>query len=106
MRLDQHTRKRAVEAFRRAVDILNGQSATARVAGCTPGNINQLLSKNSVLPAEYVLPVEAASGVSRHDLRPDIYPRETMVDQSRARRFTGVDRRAGNRTALAVMAAE
>lgn len=25
-------------------------------------------------PAEYVLKVEAASGVSRHDLRPDLYP--------------------------------
>jgi DNA-binding transcriptional regulator YdaS (Cro superfamily) len=28
------------------------------------------------LPAEHVLKVEAATGVSRHDLRPDIYPRD------------------------------
>ena len=107
MRLDHDTRKRAVEAFHRAVEILDGQSATARVAGCTPGNIHQLLNKGSVLPAEYVIPVEAASGVSRHDLRPDIYPRECMVDQARAGRFTGVDGRVGQRrAALATVAAE
>jgi len=27
------------------------------------------------VPAEYVLSVERATGVSRHDLRPDLYPR-------------------------------
>jgi hypothetical protein len=26
------------------------------------------------LPAEHVLAVEAATGISRHELRPDIYP--------------------------------
>lgn len=28
------------------------------------------------LPAEWVLSVEKASGVSRHELRPDLYPRD------------------------------
>lgn len=28
------------------------------------------------VPAERVLAVEQATGISRHDLRPDIYPRE------------------------------
>lgn len=28
------------------------------------------------LPAEYVLATERATGISRHDLRPDLYPRE------------------------------
>lgn len=27
-------------------------------------------------PAERVLAIEAATGVSRHDLRPDLYPRD------------------------------
>ncbi|KNH02633.1 hypothetical protein J121_417 [Qipengyuania citrea LAMA 915] len=36
------------------------------------------------LPAEYVLRVEAATDISRHDLRPDIYPRERMVDRKAA----------------------
>ena len=33
-------------------------------------------SRRFATPAEYVLRVEAVSGVSRHDLRPDIYPLE------------------------------
>lgn len=32
-------------------------------------------SKNGV-PAEFVLPIERETGVSRHDLRPDLYPRD------------------------------
>ncbi len=30
------------------------------------------------VPAERVLDVEAITGVSRHDLRPDLYPREQV----------------------------
>ena len=46
------------------------------------------------MPAEYVLRTEAATGVSRHDLRPDIYPREAMIDHQVGTRFEGVDRHA------------
>jgi len=28
------------------------------------------------LPVKYVLAIERSTGVSRHDLRPDIYPKE------------------------------
>lgn len=65
------------EAFRKAVDSAGGQSAFGRIVGCTQGNIWQLLRKGSALPAHYVLKAEAGTGVSRHDLRPDLYPRET-----------------------------
>ena len=58
-----------------------------------------MLQQSKQLPAEYVLLVEAKTGVSRHDLRPDIYPRETMVDRGIGTRFIGVDRRAGMRGA-------
>jgi DNA-binding transcriptional regulator YdaS (Cro superfamily) len=68
------------EAFDLAVTRAGGQSALARIWGCTPGNINQLLQKKSQVPAEYVLPTEAATGVLRHDLRPDIYPRGLQDD--------------------------
>ena len=34
------------------------------------------------VPAERVLDIEALSGVSRHDLRPDIYPRPSNEDAS------------------------
>lgn len=68
------------EAFDLAITRAGSQSALAKICGCTPGNINQLVQKKSVLPAEYVLLVEAATGVSRHDLRPDIYPRGLQDD--------------------------
>lgn len=63
------------EAFDLAVTRAGGQSALARICGCTPANINQLLQAKRELPAEYVLAVEAATHVARHDLRPDLYPR-------------------------------
>lgn len=62
--------------FANAVEAAGGQTEFARVCGCTQGNIWQLLQKKSLLPAQYVLKVESALGVSRHDLRPDLYPRD------------------------------
>lgn len=37
------------------------------------------------LPGEHVLQIEAHTGVSKHDLRPDLYPREggAPADQDR-----------------------
>ena len=34
------------------------------------------LKQGKMLPAEFVLKTEAETGISRHDLRPDLYPRE------------------------------
>lgn len=64
------------DAFLRAVQMAGGQTAFAAIVGCTQGNIWQLLQKQSPLSAQYVIAAEKATGVSRHDLRPDIYPRE------------------------------
>lgn len=65
------------EALAAAVEAAKGQTEFAKICGCTQGNIWQLLSKKRPLPAQYVLRVEAAGlGVDRHDLRPDIYPKE------------------------------
>lgn len=89
-----------------AINVVGPQASFGRICGVSQAAVWKWLNVAGRLPAEHVLTVEAASGVSRHDLRPDIYPRETMADQGRARRFTGVDRRAGSRTALAAMAAE
>lgn len=47
----------------------------ARLIGVTQPSVWAWLDKEKPLPAEYVLAVEAATGISRHDLRPDIYPR-------------------------------
>lgn len=65
-----------IEAFRRAVGLAGGQSKFAERIGRTQGAVSKRLKHGRPLWAESVLPVEAATGVSRHDLRPDIYPLE------------------------------
>jgi DNA-binding transcriptional regulator YdaS (Cro superfamily) len=57
-----------------AVEKAGGQSALARLAGVTQPTVWVWLRDKKPLPAECVLKVEAETGISRHDLRPDIYP--------------------------------
>ncbi|QCB42209.1 helix-turn-helix domain-containing protein [Sphingomonas sp. PAMC26645] len=64
----------ALAALREAVDAIGSQSATARLLEVTQGAVSKWLSGQRPLPAEHVLAVEAATGVSKHRLRPDIYP--------------------------------
>lgn len=66
----------AFAAFERAIAAAGSQSELARKVGCTPANLHQLLKARRLLTARFVIPAEKATGVSRHDLRPDLYPRE------------------------------
>lgn len=54
----------------------NNQSAFAKAIGTSQQNISNWLKKDQPLPAEFVLAAEAATGISRHAWRPDIYPDE------------------------------
>jgi len=58
-----------------AVDKLGGQAATARLLGIRQPSVWRWFKVKKPLGGEYVLKVEAATGISRHDLRPDLYPR-------------------------------
>ncbi len=62
-----------------AVRKVGSQSAFARLIRKDQSTVWEWLDKNKPLPAEHVLAVEAATGVSRHDLRPDIYPRDSVA---------------------------
>ena len=62
------------EALRAALTVAGSQSALARVCGVSSTAVWKWVQSSKRLPAEYVLLVEAATGVSRHFLRPDIYP--------------------------------
>lgn len=62
------------EALKLAVENVGSQSAFARLCGVSQTAVWKWLQSGKRLPAEHVLPVEAATGVSRHVLRPDIYP--------------------------------
>lgn len=64
------------EALKQAVESAGSQSALARICGVTQTAVWKWLQSGKRLPAEYVLKAEAATGVSRHALRPDIYPPE------------------------------
>lgn len=68
------------EALSTAIEAAGGQTGLARICGCTQGAIWQMLNKDDAkLSHKFVLKVEAATGVSRHDLRPDLYPRDIAV---------------------------
>lgn len=62
------------EALKGSVDIVGSQSAFARLCGVSQTAVWKWLQSGKRLPAEHVLTVEAETGVSRHLLRPDIYP--------------------------------
>ncbi len=64
------------QAFELAVEKASSKSALARMVGCTPGNISQLIKKRSPLPTRFVLKAEAGTGISRHLLDPVAYPDE------------------------------
>lgn len=63
------------QALKTAVARAGGQSAFARALGITQGSVWKWLQSSKRLPGEHVLATEAKFGVSRSDLRPDLYPR-------------------------------
>lgn len=63
-------------ALQRAIALVGGQAAMGRLLGVSQPSVWAWQRKGKPLPAEHVLAVEEATGISRHDLRPDIYPRE------------------------------
>lgn len=60
-----------------AVRAAGSQTAFGRLIGKRQSSVREWLLTNRPLPAEFVLTVEEATGVSRHRLRPDIYPHPT-----------------------------
>jgi DNA-binding transcriptional regulator YdaS (Cro superfamily) len=79
------------EALISAVDHAGGQSALGRICGVGQPAVWKWLQSSKRLPGEHVLAVEAATGVSRHHLRPDLYP----LDLAPGPRWYGVDLSAG-----------
>ena len=62
-------------ALARAIKIAETQAKLAAAIGTTQSLVGYWLTRSKRgVPAEWVLKVEAATGVSRHELRPDLYP--------------------------------
>lgn len=66
-------KKKPPSPVKRAIDLAGGPACVAQALGVSPQAIGKWKKR---LPAERVLALEELSGfrVSRHDLRPDIYP--------------------------------
>ncbi len=63
------------QALERAIGAAGGVRALARAVGVS----QPAISSWSRVPADRVLSVEASTGVSRSELRPDLYPHEPIV---------------------------
>lgn len=70
------------EALQAAVRVAGSQSELARICGLSQPAVWKWLQSSKRVPAEYVLRIEARTGVSRHHLRPDIYPSPVAIDQA------------------------
>ena len=68
------------EALQAAVTRAGSQSALARVCGVSQTAVWKWIQSGKRLPAELCLVVERETGVSKHLLRPDIYPFEPTPD--------------------------
>jgi TorA maturation chaperone TorD len=64
------------------VALVGGQTQLARLLGVKQANVWHWLNKADRVPGEYVLAIESATGgqVTRHDLRPDLYPDVQSAD--------------------------
>jgi DNA-binding transcriptional regulator YdaS (Cro superfamily) len=69
-------------ALEEAIVRAGSQSALARVCGVGQPAVSKWVKRGRSLPAEHVLIVERATGVSRHLLRPDLYPAEPPASLS------------------------
>ena len=68
----------ANQALRRACKLAGGQKPLADKIGTTQSQVWYWLERSKKgVPAEFVLPIERATGVSRHEMRPDLYPRSS-----------------------------
>ncbi len=72
-----------LKALQRAIDEAGSQAELARRIASDELPIKQQhvwnwLNRDKEVPAEAVIPIERATGgkVTRHELRPDLYPRE------------------------------
>jgi DNA-binding transcriptional regulator YdaS (Cro superfamily) len=65
----------ATGALNRACEVAGGQTRLADRIGTTQSRLWYWLSRSKRgAAAEFVLAIERETGVSRHELRPDLYP--------------------------------
>ena len=68
----------AEQIITKAIQISGSQSAVARQLGISQPRLWYWLNKGQLVPAEYVLSFEKITGISRQEIRPDIYPKDNL----------------------------
>lgn len=64
-----------LDALQRAFSKFDrNQSAFAKAIGTSQQRVSYVFARGNVLPADLVIRCERATGISRHELRPDLYP--------------------------------
>lgn len=66
-----------ITPLERAIHAAGSGKALAELLGVTPMAVSYWKSRG--VPARQALPIEKVTGVSRHDLRPDLYPSENAA---------------------------
>lgn len=67
-------------AFKKALAHFgDNQSAFAKAVGTSQQRISYVAQRGNACPPDLVLATERATGISRHELRPDLYPVEHGV---------------------------
>ena len=70
----------STDALRRACKVAGGQKPLADRIGTTQSQVWYWLERSKRgVPGEFVLPIEQATGVTRYELRPDLYPVEASA---------------------------
>lgn len=74
--VDQEVQQEEPTAIELACIAVGGETNLAKAVQISPQAVWQWVKKRRV-PADRVIEVERVSGVSRHKLRPDIYPEQS-----------------------------
>jgi DNA-binding transcriptional regulator YdaS (Cro superfamily) len=76
----------------RAIAAAGSAVALAKIVGVTPMAVSYWKVRG--VPAHQVLVIESATGVSRHDLRPDLYPDQSPTLNANLRPNPAADQSA------------
>ena len=99
-----HSKTTPYDALMACRKAAGSDSQLARDLGIPQATMWRMLNQSKELRADLVLSAERLYGISRHDLRPDYYPRESMVDHHVADRFATLDLRTRSSADRSVMA--
>lgn len=71
----------SILGLQKAIEVAGGQTALGQLIGKDQRTIWAWLNRTKKVPAEMVIPIEKAlnGSVSRHHLRPDLYPEEVKA---------------------------